>query len=763
MFSRGSKRRTSGRQGVDEEDDPDRGQPCNACGDTCPGFLAHGWRKICQLCKCPREDHAVRTIPLDLEKMMGLISDYQRHSISDDDSGCASEEYAWVPPGLKPEQVYQYFSCLPEDKVPYVNSAGERYRIKQLLHQLPPHDSEAQYCNSLEEDERRELRVFSQQRKRENLGRGTVRLFPVTITGAICEQCGKQIRGGDIAVFASRAGHGVCWHPQCFTCARCTELLTDLIYFYQGAKIYCGRHHAELLKPRCQACDEIIFADECTEAEGRHWHMSHFCCFDCEQRLGGQRYIMKENRPYCCQCYEALYAEYCDSCGEHIGIDHGQMTYEGQHWHATDRCFSCSRCRKPLLGKPFLPKQGQIFCSRACSLGEDPNGSDSCDSAFQSARSRDVRRSSRQQRVHTQPLSKTSEDRGPLGTAMGSTMAPALRTLHEAPDRTSPDIAGQGTQDLGEMPDCGPHPGRSPPVPYEDSSELSDTGSQSSRSTELRCHPGRVQWPESRPALPLPRATTSRGTSTSQEPPIAGEDSPVHFLRGRPQRHSMPELGRHPKGGDPTAPSRPCTMPKAMPDQNGDSSLERANFKRNTARVSFREPLTSGSPGSEGAVPPSLSRLPPLTSNQGPPPRARRPHHHRDRRAHSDNALNLASGAHQKGAEEPEWRLPPGGRARVYQSSSRLEEASRSKVRGALYGFHGDSDLCSTCSSSSDEEEEGFFLGERIPVPPHLRVLPCTASKPGATSTLPECQVARAGSTEPRRRRRHKDKSCLIS
>lgn len=40
------------------------------------------------------------------------------------------------------KQVYQYFSCLPEDRVPYVSSPGERYRIKQLLHQLPAHDSE---------------------------------------------------------------------------------------------------------------------------------------------------------------------------------------------------------------------------------------------------------------------------------------------------------------------------------------------------------------------------------------------------------------------------------------------------------------------------------------------------------------------------------------------------------------------------------------------------------------------------------------------
>lgn len=64
---------------------------------------------------------------------------------------------------------------------------------------------------------------------------------------------------------------------------------------------------------------QIIFADECTEAEGRHWHMKHFCCYECETTLGGQRYIMKDGRPHCCNCFESLYAEYCDACGEHIG------------------------------------------------------------------------------------------------------------------------------------------------------------------------------------------------------------------------------------------------------------------------------------------------------------------------------------------------------------------------------------------------------------------------------------------------------------
>lgn len=39
------------------------------------------------------------------QKVSKLTSGFQRSSTSDDDSGCVLEEYAWVPPGLRPEQV----------------------------------------------------------------------------------------------------------------------------------------------------------------------------------------------------------------------------------------------------------------------------------------------------------------------------------------------------------------------------------------------------------------------------------------------------------------------------------------------------------------------------------------------------------------------------------------------------------------------------------------------------------------------------------
>lgn len=43
----------------------------------------------------------------------------------------------------------------------------------------------SRYCNSLREDEKKELRLFASQRKRDALGRGTVKQMPVTLSKPI--------------------------------------------------------------------------------------------------------------------------------------------------------------------------------------------------------------------------------------------------------------------------------------------------------------------------------------------------------------------------------------------------------------------------------------------------------------------------------------------------------------------------------------------------------------------------------------------------
>ncbi|PKU30355.1 prickle-like protein 4 [Limosa lapponica baueri] len=131
--------------------------------------------------------------------------------------------------------------------------------------------------------------------------------------------------------------------------------------------------------------------EECIEAEGRRWHLEHFCCLECEVPLRGQRYVMKSGRPCCRGCFETLFAETCQACGDPIGADSEEATHQGLHWHARAACFCCSLCRKPLRGQPLTSRRGHLFCSETCSLGRDASStaSDSSDSAFASAPSPD--------------------------------------------------------------------------------------------------------------------------------------------------------------------------------------------------------------------------------------------------------------------------------------------------------------------------------------------------------------------------------------
>ncbi|NXG53695.1 PRIC2 protein, partial [Psilopogon haemacephalus] len=231
------------------------------------------------------------------------------------------------------------------------------------------------YCPGLAEEERRQLRAFSARRRREALGQGLACPVPGPCHGCPCRKCGRRLNKGDPGILASGLGDQF-WHPSCFSCHFCHQPLVDLIYFQQDGRIYCGRHHAELFRPRCASCDQLIFMEECIEAEGRRWHLEHFCCLECEAPLRGQRYPPPS------------------AAGCPPGAESEEVTHQGLHWHARASCFCCSLCRKPLRGQPLSSRRGRLFCSETCSLGRDASSSttsssDSSDSAFASAPSPD--------------------------------------------------------------------------------------------------------------------------------------------------------------------------------------------------------------------------------------------------------------------------------------------------------------------------------------------------------------------------------------
>jgi len=198
---------------------------------------------------------------------------------------------------------------------------------------------------------------------------GELSVSPAKLVVAKCKECKLDIFTGEVAVKADRAGQEVVWHPQCFKCFKCQELLADLVYFFHGGNVYCGRDLALILKiPRCSACDELIFTKEYTAAEGQTFHIKHFCCYNCDAPLAGKQYIPdeKSNMPLCLPCYDQFFAAKCNKCKTTIAPQEQGVSWGQIHWHG--QCFLCAgvNCGKSLIGGRFCVKNEQPFCSPAC-------------------------------------------------------------------------------------------------------------------------------------------------------------------------------------------------------------------------------------------------------------------------------------------------------------------------------------------------------------------------------------------------------------
>ncbi|XP_059615784.1 uncharacterized protein LOC132261177 isoform X1 [Phlebotomus argentipes] len=105
---------------------------------------------------------------------------------------------------------------------------------------------------------------------------------------------------------------------------------------------------------------KLIFSGEYTKAMSKDWHTTHFCCWQCDESLTGQRYVLRDDHPYCIKCYENVFANTCESCNKIIGIDSKDLSYKDKHWH--EACFLCNKCRISLVDKQFGSKADRIYC-----------------------------------------------------------------------------------------------------------------------------------------------------------------------------------------------------------------------------------------------------------------------------------------------------------------------------------------------------------------------------------------------------------------
>ncbi|XP_078322633.1 prickle planar cell polarity protein 3-A-like isoform X2 [Crassostrea virginica] len=337
----------------------DEGQPCLNCGERCSGFTQHKWRNTCSVCKCLRERHDIYN-----ENFVN-IRDRLGWKRNDDPSAQVSKDrtlregYTWIPPGLSSDQIEEYMEQLPNHKIPLVGRPGERYRDVQIIRQLPKQDLSMEYCKMIHSSvEKKEYDIFRELRDSIAMDIGIVQEAPSLSS---CDQCKGEIESTDLAVYAPKLGVEMCWHPACFVCCQCEELLVDLVYCSHTKKLFCERHYAEQIRPRCPACDELIFSGEYTKAMDENYHKDHLACHNCDKKLVACRYIVKDENPHCIPCYQELYAHNCEECKKPIGPDYKDLSYKDRHWH--EFCFKCCECQNSLVDQPFAPKNDNIYCS----------------------------------------------------------------------------------------------------------------------------------------------------------------------------------------------------------------------------------------------------------------------------------------------------------------------------------------------------------------------------------------------------------------
>lgn len=297
-------------------------------------------------------------------------------------------EYTWVPT-VDRVLTEKYFNALPPKERPIAGTEGALDRRHKLQYQLPNHDSDASAAKSLlTEADRKEHAKYVTAVKEKVVGVGKLIEFNeanqqtshTKTTSAMnsgdarddvvdygkCYACGKKMTPGEVAIVTDHGAPDELWHVHCFRCHTCDQRLVDLLYFYKDGFYYCGRHFGDSVYPRCAGCDELIFSKEYTFAEDKSWHLDHFCCFGCDLPLGGHRYMMKNDQPYCFTCYMEKFAKTCLSCGNKIAPDQQRISFHDLHWHASDQCFWCKNCEHVMLNQRFVVKNKDVFCSSDC-------------------------------------------------------------------------------------------------------------------------------------------------------------------------------------------------------------------------------------------------------------------------------------------------------------------------------------------------------------------------------------------------------------
>ncbi|KAF1817343.1 hypothetical protein P152DRAFT_504624 [Eremomyces bilateralis CBS 781.70] len=208
---------------------------------------------------------------------------------------------------------------------------------------------------------------------------------PLRTTTALCTTCALPISGRVISAGGSR------FHPPCFACFACGELL-ECVAFYpepdaarkerieryqrgdlegkedggealdldprdgdEGTRFYCHLDFHEKFSPRCKSCKTPI-EGEVVVACGAEWHVGHFFCAECGDPFDAKTpFVEKDGYAWCVNCHTNRYSTKCRKCRR--PVTDMVINALGAEWH--NDCFCCMECNAPFPdGRFFVRSDG---------------------------------------------------------------------------------------------------------------------------------------------------------------------------------------------------------------------------------------------------------------------------------------------------------------------------------------------------------------------------------------------------------------------
>ncbi|KAF9816594.1 hypothetical protein IEO21_03995 [Rhodonia placenta] len=209
--------------------------------------------------------------------------------------------------------------------------------------------------------------------------------------GLTCGGCGGAIVGRTVSAMGAR------WHPGCFRCCVCNELLEHLSSYEHEGRAYCGLDYHERFAPRCYHCKTVIVDErfitlDDPELGKRTYHDMHFFCAECGDPFlapsassrapaGGQTFsgdgifsggeddvgfTVYRGHPYCEACHVRLRLPKCKRCKKAIRDGKRAVEALGGKW--CWECFVCASCERPFDNPAFFQRDGKPFCEHCFSI-----------------------------------------------------------------------------------------------------------------------------------------------------------------------------------------------------------------------------------------------------------------------------------------------------------------------------------------------------------------------------------------------------------